>query len=420
MILFCNRCTVPFPVFDSASHFALYRAICRCKMALNSSIQAVQDLNQRYSSTTLMTMTDLDDRDSFGRNDIGKSFALQTTEQIELYGCLFLVPIGFILNTVSFVIFIVTKTHKTPTGLHLICIAVADNIVLILSFLLRNPNWIDYLEISVPLTTNFCRAIFFLVNFSIVWSGMLLASATIERFLSIAFTLQVKIWNLFRITKFLLIIYFAISITLGSILAYFTIVREFETETKCFRKEEHIEIYATLTRIIHTVFANGICSGTIFVFTVFIAVSIYSYKRKRNVLSEDGGKNSDQEFQITLMLFTVACLFIFTRIPEAVTFQVAMHCFANRIDSLMCHNMEVFWPLSTLLVLVNHSVNFFIYMYFFKSFRDCICKFYKTKRSAVPENSDSNTGSTFAVGTEVTKAEYTGEILESVEIKRHV
>ena len=376
-------------------------------MALNSSVETVEGFNEHYSSTTLMTITYLDDHESFGRKDISKSFALQTTEQIELYGCLFLVPIGFILNTISFIIFVVTKTHKTPTGLHLICIAVADNIVLILSFLIRSPNWIDYLEIGIPLTTHFCKVIIFLVNFSMVWSGMLLASATVERFLSIAFTLQVKVWNLFQITKFLLIIYFAISVTLASVLAYFTIVREFETETKCFRKEEHIEIYASLTRIINTIFANGICSGLVLLFTVLIAVSIYSYKRKRNVLSEDGGKNSDQEFQITLMLFTVACLFIFTRIPEAVTFQVAMHCFANRVDSSMCRKMEVFWPLSTLLVLVNHSANFFIYMYFFKSFRDCICKLYKTKKSAVSESSESNTGSTFVIVTDAAKTEPT-------------
>ena len=316
-------------------------------MSLNSSAIMVKDFQLHNNLTTLMMATYSENHDPFGGGDMSKSVALRTTEQIELYGCLILIPIGIILNTVSFAIFIITKTHKTPTGLHLMCIAMADNTVLILSFLIRSPNWTDYIEVGIPMTTTFCKVTLFLSNFSFLWSGMLLASATVERFLSIAFTLQVKVWNLFRITKFLLIAYLIISISLSSIFAYYTIVRKFEKETKCFRKPEHMDIFATLDQIINTIFANGICAGLIFLFTVFIAVSIYSYKRKRNALSEDGGKNSDKEFQITLMLFTVACLFIFTRIPEAITYQIAMHCFSKRINSPMCHNMEVFWPLST-------------------------------------------------------------------------
>ena len=109
------------------------------------------------------------------------------------------------------------------------------------------------------------------------------------------------------------------------------------------------------------------------------------------------------------MLFTVACLFIFTRIPEAVTYQIAMHCFSKRVNSPVCHNMEVFWPLSTLLVVINHSVNFFIYISFFKSFRDSCFK-YRAKKSSVSENSVSNTGSTDVESTGVINAEYTGRV----------
>ena len=379
-------------------------------MSLNSSAIMVKDFGLHNNLTTLMMVPYSENLDSFGGIDMAKSVTLRTTEQIELHGCLILIPIGIILNTASFAIFIITETYKTPTGLHLMCIAVADHTVLILSFLIRSPNWTDYIEMRVPMTTTFCKVTLFLSNFSFLWSGMLLASATVERFLSIAFTLQVKVWNLFRITKFLLIAYLIISIFLSGILAYFTIARKFEKETKCFRKPEHMDIFATLDQIINTVFANGICAGLIFVFTVFIAVSIYSYKRKRNVLSEDSGKNSDKEFQITLMLFTVACLFIFTRIPEAVTYQIAMHCFSERVNSPVCHNMEVFWPLSTLLVVINHSVNFFIYISFFKSFRESCCK-YRMKKSSVSENSVS---STYVVSTRVINAEYTGRVSESV------
>ena len=337
-------------------------------MSLNSSASTAQDFNEHDNSTALMTTTFSDYDDFFGGS------GLQTTKQIELYGCLLLMPLGFILNTASFVIFIVTKTYKTPTGLHLLCISVADNTVLISIFLMRSPNWTDYINVRLPITATFCKTTVFLSTFSFLWSGVLLASATIERFLSIAFTLQVKVWNLFRITKFLLFIHAIISISLASIFAYFTDATKFGKEMMCFSKSQYIEIFKILDQIINTIFANGICAGLIFVFTVLIAIFLYSYKRKRNGLSQDVTNTSDKEFQITLMLFTVACLFIFTRIPEIVTYQLGYHCFSKMIHSQMCHYFSVFWPLSSLLVVVNHSVYFFIYTIFFKSFRGSCCE----------------------------------------------
>ena len=172
-------------------------------MSSNSSAIMVKDFQLHNNLTTLMMVPYSQNLDPFGGGDMAKRVSLRTTEKIELYGCLILIPIGIILNTASFAIFIITETYKTPTGLHLMCIAVADNTVLILSFLIRSPNWTDYIEMRVPMTTTFCKVTLFLSNFSFLWSGMLLASATVERFLSIAFTLQVKVWNLFRITKFL-------------------------------------------------------------------------------------------------------------------------------------------------------------------------------------------------------------------------
>ena len=166
----------------------------------------------------------------------------------------------------------------------------------------------------------------------------------------------------------------------------------------CFSKSEHVKIFETLDQIINTIIANGICAGLIVVFTVLIAKNLYSYKRQRNVLSENVTDGSDQEFRITLMLFTVACLFIITRIPEILTYQIVFYCFSNTIESPMCHNVKIFWPLSSLLVVINHSANFFIYTIFFKSFRGSCCKWGGGRPTGgarpTPENTVFHTGST--------------------------
>ena len=46
------------------------------------------------------------------------------------------------------------------------------------------------------------------VNFSFLWSGVLLASATVERFVSVVYPLKVKTWDLYQISKMLKIVHF--------------------------------------------------------------------------------------------------------------------------------------------------------------------------------------------------------------------
>ena len=51
---------------------------------------------------------------------------VDTAFQFGLYSNVILVPIGIVLNILSFIIFYQIKTYKSATGLHLMCIAIAD------------------------------------------------------------------------------------------------------------------------------------------------------------------------------------------------------------------------------------------------------------------------------------------------------
>ena len=63
------------------------------------------------------------------------------TKMVEIYGSFALVPVGVLLNIITLMIFYKIKTHKTPTGLHLMCIALADNVVLIARLFYRTQFW---------------------------------------------------------------------------------------------------------------------------------------------------------------------------------------------------------------------------------------------------------------------------------------
>ncbi len=70
-----------------------------------------------------------------------KSFAQEVTEQIEMYLFYCIAPVGIIFNTNCVIIFVIIKNYKTSTGLHLICIAIADILVFISMFLRRKRTW---------------------------------------------------------------------------------------------------------------------------------------------------------------------------------------------------------------------------------------------------------------------------------------
>ncbi len=70
-----------------------------------------------------------------------KSFALEITEQIEMYFFYSVAPVGIILNTISFITFLIIKSYRISTGLHLVCISLADVLVFFSMFLRRKRTW---------------------------------------------------------------------------------------------------------------------------------------------------------------------------------------------------------------------------------------------------------------------------------------
>ena len=123
-----------------------------------------------------------------------KSESLHITEQIELYGSLFVVPFGLLFNFLSFITFYRCKMHQTATSLHLMSIAIADCLLVVGLLGFKTTYCKHYITIpDVPnLNRISCKGTAILTWFSFLISGMFLASATVERFLFIAFPLKIK------------------------------------------------------------------------------------------------------------------------------------------------------------------------------------------------------------------------------------
>ena len=67
----------------------------------------------------------------------------------------------------------------------------------------------------------------------LIWSGLLLTSATIERFLCITFVLKVKTWNLLKVGKRLILVYLILSLSLAAGQAQGIIIMDENSPVPC-------------------------------------------------------------------------------------------------------------------------------------------------------------------------------------------
>ena len=291
-------------------------------------------------------------------------------DRIRLYGSGILIPTGIILNILSFVIFYKIKKYKSATGSHIMCMAIADSFALlgilaVESYNFKKPHRKPCIQ---DLNIYLCKGSTIVLNAGPLWSGLLLASATVERYCCIAFPLKVRTWNLSKISKFLNIIYFFASFALNIPVAYDLYLDKQFNETICTFPLGGV---SDLTdQIVNGVLSNIIVTVIILIFTIAIAVHLRRIKNNRKTLSQSVVIQGNKEFVITTMLFAVACLFIVTRLPVVIVLETIRYLASADVDLKTVQLIDTAWSTCVLLLVINHSTNFILYMIFFKEFRD--------------------------------------------------
>ena len=279
-------------------------------------------------------------------------------QYIEIYGGTICFAIGIILNTLIFIIF--TKWKPSAITLHLSFLAVADTVTLLGTIAVRSAAWgRTKLNIPVFLTENtmICRFSAYLMGAGALFSSLILASTTVERFLCVAFPLRVKSWNLVQKSKILLIFYTIVSF--GTTMLHFfslDIITNPNGYKSCkIHKNKMTYKYLRIGLII-----NSTCGAIIFVLTLLIPILLFRQKRARTTLGSDS--NSKREFRVTVMLLTVTCLFIILKFPLSIIQEI--YLFITQMRLLLA-----LWSVAFLCLFINHSTNFFVYFIFLESFR---------------------------------------------------
>ena len=322
----------------------------------------------------------------------------------QVYIHFIIIPIGFVLNCLCFYIFLKSGVYKSATGIHLTYLAIVDNVVLVSELFTDSSNtnrvFAPYLYDNDLIS---CKITFFTMLSGFLWSGILLTSATFERFLSVAYPLKIKIWNLYRKSKILMVIYLVLSFGLNffCILCIESVPSDNGTY-QCVPTGNYINLCLYTDIIISTILSNFLCSFLIFVFTILTSIQLFKMAKERSQLSQEG--DSGKEYQVSLMLVTVATLFLVLRLPEILAFQLVSF-FAGK-TFVTSKSLALVYPMLFVCVTLNHSINFFIYMIFLKRYRQtfiqllpsCLWKY----RNTTGTNTGSKTGSNLTIQTEAT------------------
>ena len=292
-----------------------------------------------------------------------KSISDNVFTHIYMYVAIILIPLGIILNSVSLTVFQKRKAFSTSIGNHLKCISVSDSIMLIqVLFANTDENWEEKLNFPniYSLSNISCKIFTFVKVLGSLSAGLIMSSATIERFLAIAFPLKYRSWNTVRTSKIVLSVLIIFTLGISAFLPMFM----HEKKQKCVIIEKYRETADLLYTIFILGIANGMCGAVILVFTIIIIALLFHQSRKRNVLSNNNASpKSKKEVQISAMLVTISLIFIFLRFPRVIILRFIL---ANSGDPLLIQSLD---KLTTIFIVVNRSVNFVVYMIFLESFR---------------------------------------------------
>ena len=107
-------------------------------------------------------------------------------------------------------------------------------------------------------------------------------------------------------------------------------------------------------------------------------------------MSQDNSDRNNNELRITLMLCTVAILFIVARFPMFICYEIIIH-YQNKLQFNATYlNAQIAYPVAALILTINHSINFIIYLIFFKEFRNTFLQCFKPYKSTKTKTYDAH------------------------------
>ena len=283
---------------------------------------------------------------------------------------LFIFP-GLICNTLSFLVFMMSRMRSTSTGHYLLALTIFDTLVLIGEFL----KWLNeevgfnprkrILGIQFLDTNDFaCKFINFIRYSGRLSSAWTTVFITLERFVTVYFPLNVNQLSTTKLAKCVLICLVIIGNGLSSF-TFFTlgVIRMTEgTGTYCaYTNRKYYDIFYWITVYVGDLILPSI---TVCILTALIIITLLHARSSRKHHAEGQHvRGGEKERQVTLTLTLVAAAFVVLRGPYCVSFP--LHKYRRDLFPDRSKDTDfIIWAtrdITAAIAVSNYMINFFLY-----------------------------------------------------------
>ena len=312
---------------------------------------------------------------------------LEMLEYVNFFIFSVALPIGLIGNVLSLVVFGASHLKKTSTGHYLMALAVADTIYLSGRYMVWFSDFMENIVMVhgyVHQIDSACKIVISLNNCGRLFSAWLTVVITIERFIAVAYPLQVSIVSTPTRAKVLILILGITCFGMGSFPLYTLNSKVLADGMKwCVQKRDRHVLHNFMILISLTFGEMVIPSGLVCLFTLLILWKLFkSRQMRRKALSSSVGNNTHghQEAQLTATLLAIAITFCIFRLPFIIFnnsngptrtdyAQVVVYYSAQRISGLF--------------FVLNYCINFVYYSLLGTAFRREFLQLFCCKKTKI-------------------------------------
>ena len=280
--------------------------------------------------------------------------------------------IGMIGNTISFAV--LSRMQQSPTIILLRSLCWSDNIYLLLSFMIRGlPNYSYWFQCNAAAFVN--RWLWPIGVVGLNCTAWLTVTITIYRYIAVTKPLHARMITTSKRTYILL----AFIVGFSSLLItprFFELRIDRDKNASCWR-DTYTEMYKNLAyKIAYKFLLNSMLYFFLppivcLIFTIRLVIVLRHTLKKRKAYV-----SSRREMNITKMSVIVVLIYLITQLPSVIL--VIVRFFKDINYDKRCTAYYIYLNFSEFLLVINSSVNFFIYYCSTQSFRMCLVGLFKS------------------------------------------
>ena len=297
----------------------------------------------------------------------------------KFYILAFIIVMGVIFNFLACAVFLQKGIKKTVTVIYFFALACADNVVLIGEILhwLKTQTTSGQYMIGHPVidtNTHACRLNYFLRYFGRLLSSWLVVSICVERFITVAYPLGLARSSTPRKAKVVILgLVVASFLATSPVFVVFDVRPDEIGQLTCHYFENYQKFYYAWILCVIFIGELLVPSVIVLVFTILIIKKLRKAQLQRMYSKEgqkDVKKDDRKNTQTTIALLAVSIAFVTLRTPYAIMYPIHLYDHNIFADLFQLSTFRIVYnQVMYILVVINYTINFPLYIITGKKFR---------------------------------------------------